>query len=102
MLDGIRTTIDTDWSQLHKYAERVAEEFDDGGWCVDFLRDSAGNWYAADMALYGLYWDSFTDEDGQWRELSYHADGCPHNLEEQPPDDLPDDPQNGRERPIDP
>lgn len=52
------------------YAQRVAREFDELAWSVDFIRDAkTGEWYATDMGLDGLYYNTDT---GGWVAISEH------------------------------
>lgn len=49
-------------------AERVAREFDELSWSVDFVRDAkTGEWYCPDMGLNGLYWNETTEK---WVSIS--------------------------------
>ena len=96
MLDDLREVVEADWETVRPYAERVAKEFDDSGWSVDFVRTEAGDWYCTDMALYGLYYYDMPRGESCWKSVSYHESGCPHNLEEPLPDDLPEEPENPR------
>lgn len=82
--------------KIHPYATRVAEEFSDSSWSVDFLRSEDGTWYQTDMALYGLYYYDMEDRESKWASLSAHESGCEYNLEENPPENLPDTPENAR------
>lgn len=89
--------IDEGWEEIEPYAKIVADEFDDDGWSVDFVRTEGGEWYCTDMALYGLYYFAMPQSDFEgWKSISYHETGCPHNLEENPPDHLPSEPENAR------
>lgn len=69
--DAIRHPSAEDWEQLltqtkeaalddvdyvHQLTERVAEQFDDGYWSVDFAKTTAGEWYCIDMARGELSW----------------------------------------------
>lgn len=47
-------------------AERVAGEFPDSTWAVDFVLDTNGDWYCLEMNLNGVRWD---DESGRWRNM---------------------------------
>lgn len=96
VLSEMEETVEAEWATIRSYAERVAQEFSETGWSVDFLRTEDGEWVCTDMALYGLYYDELKDEDGRWKSISYHPADCPHNLEENPPDSLPAQPQNPR------
>lgn len=64
-------------------AERVAREFDELSWSVDFARDAkSGEWFCIDMGLNGLYWDE-TGE--QWVSIS---ENLPEYSPEQEADEL--------------
>ena len=47
-------------------AEKVAEEFDNSTWAVDFVMDTNGNWYCLEMNLNGVRW---SDELGKWMNM---------------------------------
>lgn len=95
MLSEMRALIEDEWDEkIRPHAETVAEEFNQTGWSVDFLRTEDGEWYQSDMALYGLYYNEMTNNG--WTSLSAHPPDCEHNLEENPPDNLPDQPKNAR------
>ena len=43
-------------------AEKVASEFDESTWAVDFVMDTSGEWYCLEMNLNGLRWNEDTQE----------------------------------------
>jgi len=100
ILEWMEILIDLEWEEKIKpHAEKVANKFSDSSWSVDFVRTENGNWVQTDMALYGLYYNQ-VNEMG-WTSISYHDDSCPHNLEHNPPDNLPRNPKNAlKERSI--
>jgi len=59
---------------LKTYAERVAAEFSDGMWSVDFVCTTGGKWYLTDMALDAVY-----ERDGELHGVSGHATDCEHD-----------------------
>lgn len=75
--------IEQGWDEeVEECAQRVADEFD-GWWSVDFVLTTDGSgWYCTDMALDGVYDGEKRGQEG-WQNLSEHAEGCPHNLQEQ-------------------
>lgn len=88
-IDEIRALAEADEAQLEEWAQRIATELDDSGWSVDFVMDENGDWHMTDMALYALYWN---EDAGRWQNLSHVRSGEPYNLEENPPEDLPEEP----------
>lgn len=44
-------------------AERVASEFSDSTWAVDFVMDTSGDWYCLEMNLNGVRWE---EESRRW------------------------------------
>lgn len=82
--------------ELREYAQMIADEFNESGWSVDFLQTEDGSWYCTDMAIYGLYYFDMDDDESKWKSISYHEPGCEHNLETNPPDHLPEHPENAR------
>lgn len=90
ILQDITASFEADYDQLETYAKRVAEAVDETGWSVDFIQDTAGDWYLTDMGLYGLYWNEAKD---RWHNISHIPSGKPYNLEENLPETLPDDPE---------
>lgn len=51
-------------------AGRVAREFDELSWSVDFVRDAkTGEWFCPDMGLNGLYWNETQEK---WVSISEH------------------------------
>lgn len=75
--------VERGWERsVETYADRVATAFDgDGWWSVDFIQTVDGEWYCTDMALDGLYDGDQRGREG-WQNLSEHASGCEHNLQE--------------------
>lgn len=50
--------------------ERVAKEFDELSWSVDFIRSAkTGDWYLTDMGLNGVYWN---ENKREWLDISEH------------------------------
>lgn len=63
---------------VETYAERVADEFSDGWWSVDFvLERGSWEWYCTDMALDAVY-----ERDGELRGVSDHPGECEHDVME--------------------
>lgn len=52
-------------------AQRVADEFSDSTWAVDFVMDTTGDWYCLEMNLNGVRWN---EEDGRWMNMCGYAD----------------------------
>lgn len=62
---------------VSEYAQRVADEFSDGWWSVDFvLERGSWEWYCTDMALDAVY-----ERDGEIRGVSGHPEDCEHDVE---------------------
>ena len=95
-LRDIEEVIESEWETIQTYADAVGEiePFNTSGWVIDFLRTTDGEWYLTDAAIYGLY---YSDDREKWKTTAYHPSGCEYNLEENPPTELPADPEFSRE-----
>lgn len=48
---------DASFETPRRYAERVATEFSEATWGVDFVLDTCGNWYCTEFNFNGVYWN---------------------------------------------
>lgn len=88
ILNDIESSLEADREQLVEWAEGAGKALGDS-WSVDFIQDVEDNWYLTDMALYGLWYDV---EEERWKNISAIPEWKSYNLEENPPEDLPDEP----------
>jgi hypothetical protein len=91
ILSDLEETFEENYDYLKEIAEKVAKEFDETGWSVDFIQDTEGSWHITDMAIYGLYWNESKDA---WHSISHVPEDKSYNLAENLPDNLPDEPEN--------
>ncbi|MFC7115848.1 hypothetical protein ACFQH2_14055 [Natronoarchaeum sp. GCM10025703] len=54
-----------------RYAHRVAKEFTEYTWAVDFVMDTNGNWFCTEMGLNAIYWNT---ESADWLNHCDHND----------------------------
>ncbi|MFC4552858.1 MULTISPECIES: hypothetical protein [Halorussus] len=48
---------EADFSTPRRYAERIAAEFDEATWGVDFVLDARSDWYCTEFNFNGVYWN---------------------------------------------
>lgn len=53
------------------YAERIAEEFSEATWGVDFVSDTRGKWYCTEFNFNGVYWNR---QEERWWDMCGQGD----------------------------
>lgn len=48
---------DAEFETPRRYVERIAAEFDEATWGVDFVMDARGDWYCTEFNFNGVYWN---------------------------------------------
>lgn len=68
---------DINTEKLFEKARKIAQEFTEQSWSVDFLLSSKGNFHPIDMGLNGLYYNKRKE---RWNNISGHKDDSEYNL----------------------
>ena len=89
---------DVSFETPRRYAERIAAEFREATWGVDFVADTHGDWYCTEFNLNGVYWNR---REERWWNMCGQGDFEPFSPVEihsaalwgvrpEPTDDRPD------------
>ncbi|WP_240334810.1 hypothetical protein [Halorussus sp. MSC15.2] len=62
---------DVSFETPRRYAERIAAEFDEATWGVDFVLDTRGDWYCTEFNFNGVYWNRLKE---QWWDMCGQGD----------------------------
>jgi hypothetical protein len=62
---------DVSFEAPHRYAEKIAAEFREASWGVDFALDARGDWYCTEFNLNGVYWNR---REEQWWNMCGQGD----------------------------
>ena len=54
-----------------RYAERIAAEFSEATWGVDFVLDTRGDWYCTEFNFNGVYWNR---QEERWWDMCGQGD----------------------------
>lgn len=57
---------DVSFEAPRRYAERIAAEFSEATWGVDFVLDTRGDWYCTEFNFNGVYWNWLEE---RWRDM---------------------------------
>jgi hypothetical protein len=60
-----------DFETPRRYAERVAAEFSEATWGVDFALDTRGDWYCTEFNFNGIYWNR---REERWWDMCGQGD----------------------------
>ena len=65
---------DVSFETPRRYAERVASEFSEATWGVDFVLDTRGDWYCTEFNFNGVYWNR---PEERWWDVCGQGDNEP-------------------------
>jgi len=94
VVQTVQTKLESDYDLLEKYANYAAQSLPESSWSIDFVEDSAGDWYCVDMSLYGIYW---SEDKNRWHNISHIPENNPYNPVTQRTDKIPQSPPQSKD-----